>query len=270
MQSHLVTLVYEGHNVTYRSDGWFNATEAAAHYDKEPFDWLRQRETVEYIVALYGRKSIPGFLPELNEINSLDGTSAKSRRRLIDLAKRTGLVSTKSGAPETGGGTWLHPKLAVVFARWLSVDFAVWCDEQIDKLIHSKHDWATQRHAATAGAKLLAMTLQVSRERQGKMTLGHHYSNEHLMLNKLVTGERKGCDRDAADSLTLDALAKLQIQDSMMMLDNVDYHGRQEALQVSVLALAHYRLLPVANMIAPALAKKLRTGKAANDPKLDS
>lgn len=25
-------------------------------------------------------------------------------------------------------GTWAHPKLAVFFARWLDVRFAVWCD----------------------------------------------------------------------------------------------------------------------------------------------
>ncbi len=25
----------------------------------------------------------------------------------------------------------MHPKLAIRFAQWLDVDFAVWCDEQI-------------------------------------------------------------------------------------------------------------------------------------------
>lgn len=29
------------------------------------------------------------------------------------------------------GGTWCHPKLAVFFARWLDVRFAVWCDLMI-------------------------------------------------------------------------------------------------------------------------------------------
>ena len=33
------------------------------------------------------------------------------------------------------GGTWAHPKLAVFFARWLDVRFAVWCDSVIDELI---------------------------------------------------------------------------------------------------------------------------------------
>jgi len=30
------------------------------------------------------------------------------------------------------GGTFCHPKLAVFFARWLDVRFAVWCDLMIE------------------------------------------------------------------------------------------------------------------------------------------
>lgn len=37
-----------------------------------------------------------------------------------------------------GGGTWLHPKLAIRFAQWLDADFAVWCDEQIEHLLHGR------------------------------------------------------------------------------------------------------------------------------------
>lgn len=37
------------------------------------------------------------------------------------------------GSPESGGGTWLHPKLSVRFAMWLSVDFGyqveIWVQE---------------------------------------------------------------------------------------------------------------------------------------------
>lgn len=40
-----------------------------------------------------------------------------------------------SGAPETGGGTWLHPKLGIAFARWLDPFFALWCDEQIESIL---------------------------------------------------------------------------------------------------------------------------------------
>lgn len=33
------------------------------------------------------------------------------------------------------GGTWAHPKLAVFFARWLDVRFAVWCDAVIEDIL---------------------------------------------------------------------------------------------------------------------------------------
>ena len=36
------------------------------------------------------------------------------------------------------GGTWAHPKLAVFFARWLDVKFAVFCDMVIDDILNKK------------------------------------------------------------------------------------------------------------------------------------
>ncbi|HDS1582158.1 TPA: KilA-N domain-containing protein [Stenotrophomonas maltophilia] len=50
-----------------------------------------------------------------------------------------------------GGGTWFHPKLAVHFARWLSTEFAVWCDLQIDELLRTG-----QRRAMTVWQQLQA------------------------------------------------------------------------------------------------------------------
>ena len=32
----------------------------------------------------------------------------------------------------------MHPKLGIVFARWLNVDFALWCDDQIEAILHGQ------------------------------------------------------------------------------------------------------------------------------------
>jgi hypothetical protein len=32
-------------------------------------------------------------------------------------------------------GTWIHPKLEIVFSRWLNDEFAIWCDEKISDLL---------------------------------------------------------------------------------------------------------------------------------------
>ena len=135
--SAIVNIKYEGQDQSFNSDGWFNATEAAKRYKKEPYTWLRQRENVEYLVALTELQGNSEFMEELILIKKLDSISALSQSKLLKLAKKTGFVRIKGGSPENGGGTWLHPKLAVAFARWLDVRFGVWCDDQIDNLIRT-------------------------------------------------------------------------------------------------------------------------------------
>lgn len=93
---------FEGHLYSFNDAGWFNATEAATRFGKAPAQWLRLPGTTSYLEA---------FKRKYGKITYL---------------------TTRRGV---GGGTWLHPKLAVRFAQWLSDDFAVWCDEQIDGIM---------------------------------------------------------------------------------------------------------------------------------------
>lgn len=107
----LIIKTYE-HNglsveVPFTQAAFFNATKVAQAFGKTPKDWLRTDETQEYILAI-GRKC---------------------------LLEQNQLVIVKNGAPDTGGGTWLHPKLGIAFARWCNVDFAVWCDEIIEGIL---------------------------------------------------------------------------------------------------------------------------------------
>lgn len=121
MSSNKNTLIFVDYNglvCEFNEDGWFNATAAAAHYSKRPVDWLALESTQDYIGALF---------------------------RHLGISEKSSLVRARRNS-----GTWLHPRLAVPFARWLDVDFAVWCDIQIDSLIrghHSHFDWKRQRLA---------------------------------------------------------------------------------------------------------------------------
>lgn len=134
--TNIVKLDYQNYQVSFNSDGWINATGIAKKFGKEPYDWLRQADTLEYLVALHnalGFKSVSRT--DFNIINKLVGGTGSFKRNVFNLSKKTGLVKTKSGSPENGGGTWLHPKLAVAFARWLSIEFSIWCDLTIDTLL---------------------------------------------------------------------------------------------------------------------------------------
>lgn len=47
----------------------------------------------------------------------------------------TGLVVIIQGGEPSLQGTWIHPKLAIELGRWISVEFAIWCDTHIQTLM---------------------------------------------------------------------------------------------------------------------------------------
>ena len=105
------TLSFGSTAVSFRQDGFLNATQIAAHFGKLPKDYLKTEQTQQYIAAL----------------------AASLSERTKILTDKNQLVIVKKGGAEQG--TWLHPKLAIHFARWLDPRFAVWCDEQIEQIL---------------------------------------------------------------------------------------------------------------------------------------
>lgn len=133
--NNIIPFPYEGHAVRFNLDGWINATAAAAMFGQEPRDWLRLHETESYIRALAKHLGLP-FEPKMVPRKKSEKVSGGNSGFRPELSNCKGLVVTRRGSPANGGGTWLHPKLAVAFARWLNADFAVWCDMRVDALLH--------------------------------------------------------------------------------------------------------------------------------------
>jgi hypothetical protein len=82
------------------SDGYVNATAMCQANRKRLNDYTRIERTDAYIAAL---AAVTGF-PATELVASIQG-----------------------GRPELQG-TWIHPRLAVDLARWISPQFAVWMD----------------------------------------------------------------------------------------------------------------------------------------------
>ncbi|OWY37172.1 hypothetical protein CEK28_18325 [Xenophilus sp. AP218F] len=95
---------FNGMAFEFREDGYFNMTKAAKAYGKHMDNFWALKSTKPYLAALSNSLKIG----ELNLVEKHEGHY---------------------------GGTWAHPKLAVFFARWLDVKFAVWCDSVIDSLL---------------------------------------------------------------------------------------------------------------------------------------
>lgn len=82
-----------------------NATEMAKPFGKQPVFWLNNQYT-------------KGFLEEMSKLRNLS---------LADLVR-----VTKGG---NNSGTWMHEDVALEFARWLSPQFAIWCNDRIKELM---------------------------------------------------------------------------------------------------------------------------------------
>lgn len=84
-----------------------NATLMAKAHGKRPDTWLRTEKAKEYIKAI----ALKSVLAE-NE-----------------------LVVVRNGG--NGAGTWIHEKLILRFAQFLSTEFELWCDEKIAELLRT-------------------------------------------------------------------------------------------------------------------------------------
>lgn len=208
----LITSQYDGQELSFNEQGWFNATQASKKFGKRPNDWLNLVETQDYIQAL---SDVMGI-----SITSKNGNCIN-------------LIKTKRGKED--GGTWLHPKLAVPFSRWLDVRFGIWCDIQIDSLLRGNHpifDKRRLRHQAAATYKAVSAVLQLSRQQQGKETKPHHYMNEARLINWAMTGQFTGLDRDTLSYDELDLLAELEAQDLILIGSRCNYEQRKTALNL--------------------------------------
>jgi hypothetical protein len=198
MSARIIPFAYDGQAVRFNADGWINATEAAARFARLPHEWLRLPETTAYLEALAKCGKIPQ------------------------------LVRTQRGR---NGGTWLHPKLAVAFARWLSVDFAVWCDEQIDALLRGESKpWASSRREAAIGYRAVCDALALTCEARGKTPQRHHFINEARLINEVITGTFTGRNRDQLNAGELELVTLAELRDTALIGAGMAYAERKSSL----------------------------------------
>lgn len=92
---------WQGHAIQRRqADGFFNATAMCQACGKRWNHYQENAATQAYIQALAAVAGIPA----------------------------TDLILLRQGGTPSEQGTWIHPRLAIDLARWLSPQFAVWMD----------------------------------------------------------------------------------------------------------------------------------------------
>lgn len=109
--SNLSVFQYSNAPISFRKETgslFVNATEMAKGFGKTTKDWLRTKQSEEFI-------------------NSLSSVRQISLSQLV--------VVRKGNSSEFEQGTWFHEDVALEFARWLSPTFAIWCNDRIKELL---------------------------------------------------------------------------------------------------------------------------------------
>lgn len=110
--SNVITKEFQGNVFQFREDGYFNMTAAAKAFDKRLDNFFRSPDTQAYLDEF--------------EVFFKSNYLNLSNLKPVEIARGR------------YGGTWGHPKVAVLFARWLDPKFSLWCDMVIDDILNKK------------------------------------------------------------------------------------------------------------------------------------
>ena len=210
-KQNLITHQISGVSVLQReSDGFFNATVMCKVASKRINNYLRNDITTEYLEALSADMGIP--------ITAL-------------------VQAVRGGNVQTNQGTWVHPKVAIHLAQWLSPDFAV----QVTNLVM---DWMN------GGAP---PPPQIPTQ-QKSLPNGH----EHYTLHKW-----QGSELISTQVVTFPVLQKLIDSDypSSALLSRADLLNTQEQVR----HLAHQAAASISKVLQPLEISMLGSSKIAMD-----
>ena len=145
--TNLTVFDYNGQTISRRQNGFINLTQMCQANGKRLDNWTRLKQTQDYIRIL---------------ANSLTSE----------------VVYSEEGV---NGGTWGHPSLAINLARWISPEFAVWCDGHIFNLMSTGSTAIAHQIPKTYSQALLeAAKLAEENERLEAQNALLEQQNEHL------------------------------------------------------------------------------------------
>jgi hypothetical protein len=152
--NNLAVFDYNGQTISRSQNGFINLTQMCQANGKRLDNWTRLKQTQDYIRIL---------------ANSLTSE----------------VVYSEEGV---NGGTWGHPSLAINLARWISPEFAVWCDGHIFNLMST---------GSTAIAHQIPKTYSQALLEAAKLA----EENERLEAQNILLEQQNECLSEAVDEL---------------------------------------------------------------------
>ena len=248
--SDIITKQFESTALHFTEDAYFNATEAATLFGKRPVKWLDLQSTKEYLnaFAAYHKKEdivkVPNLDFDSQDQNVVEGVEGlePALESAVDPALCGYIVTVRGGKFP---GTWLHPKLAVAFARWLSPDFAVWCDARVDELLRGNYEKAISEtemlrsQLQTVRKDLDFKTKQLKDANTQIVLQAGTIEDKDIALRDLENGMQEFLARNSGKKDLAKEIVRIQRDLDVMRRRNRALTGVQKAVEVAFDALGY-------------------------------
>ncbi|HAS40406.1 MAG TPA: DNA-binding protein [Microscillaceae bacterium] len=112
----LLQKTYLGKEIVFTPDGWINATQTMKALTTKRLDnFIKSKYFTEYVSAFCRYYD----LKYEDVVKTIKGNFSKSDHSNLGITQ----------------GTYFHPDLVVLFARWINPAFGVWCDDIIKQIL---------------------------------------------------------------------------------------------------------------------------------------
>lgn len=218
-------------------------------------DWLRNRNTLEYI-GIWEQINNPGFnYGEFAIIRNKSGLN-NFKISVKEFVAKTNAVSLQAKAGRYGG-TYAHKDIALEFAMWISPEFKIYLILEFQRLKEEEQKqigWTAKRELTKINYRIHTDAIKhnlIPKELTPAET-SIVYANEADVLNVALFGitakqwrdensELQGNIRDYASIIELICLANLENLNAVFINDNVPQHER--LIRLNKIAIQQMRIL---------------------------
>ncbi|HDR1324560.1 KilA-N domain-containing protein [Pasteurella multocida] len=230
--------------IQQNDEDYINITDMLKAKDGEFFisDWLRNRNTLEYI-GIWEELNNPNF--NYGEFAIIRNQSGLNRFKISvkEFVAKTNAIGLQAKAGRYGG-TYAHKDLALEFAMWISPEFKLYLIKEFQRLKQketeeSKLEWSVKRILSKANYRIHTDAIKEHLIPSLLNTKQHQfvYSSEADILNQALFGQTakqwrdnnpdlKGNMRDYATIEQLTVLAGLESQNALLIQQGISQEER--------------------------------------------
>lgn len=235
-----------GMDITISPDNYISLTDMIKAKDGDFFisDWLRNRNTVEYL-GIWEKVHNPDFnYGEFAIIKSRSGLNSYKISVKEWVAKTNAIgITAKSGRY---GGTYAHKDIAFEFGMWISPEFKIYLVKEYQRLKENEInslDWNIKRSLTKINYRIHtdAVKENLIPKELNKKQISFVYASEADVLNMALFGmtasewreintDKKGNIRDYANVSQLVCLANLENLNSVYINEGIIQSERLQRL----------------------------------------